>query len=78
MSIVNITLSSDEETVRKTREYARRRGTSLNELLRAYMRSLTEQEDPDEVADEFARNAIEQGGRSENNYRFDREEANRR
>ena len=75
---MNITLSSDEETVRKTREYAKRRGTSLNELLRAYMRSLTAREDPEAVAEEFARNARASAGQSPSGFRFVREESHQR
>ncbi|MFP4167111.1 MAG: hypothetical protein ACLFUF_08135 [Opitutales bacterium] len=75
---MNITLSSDKETVRKTREFARRQGLSLNELLRRYMNSLTRVEERESIEEEFARNALEQGGQSAPGYRFDREEAHRR
>lgn len=75
---VNITLSSDEKTINKTREFARRQGVSLNELLRRYMDSISRVEDAESVADEFTRNAMEQGGESASGYRFDREEAHQR
>lgn len=75
---MNITLSSDEKTIQKTREFARRQGTSLNDLLRRYMESVTRIEDRESVLDEFTRNALEHGGESAPDFRFDREEAHRR
>ncbi len=78
MCCMNITLSSDKRTIEKTREFARRQGVSLNELLRRYMDSITRVDDVDSVLDEFTRNALEHGGQSSDDYRFDREEAHRR
>jgi hypothetical protein len=40
-SVTNITLSADSAVVRRARELARRRGKSLNALVRDYLRSLT-------------------------------------
>lgn len=77
-NIMNITLSSDEKTIQKTREFARRQGTSLNELLRRYMDSLTRTDDKESVLDEFSLNALEHGGQSAPDFRFNREEAHRR
>ena len=78
MCNMNITLSSDKETVSKTREFARRQGMSLNQLLRRYMDSLSSVEDCESVIDAFTRNALEHGGKSPSDYKFDREEAHRR
>jgi len=75
---MNITLSSDEQTIQKTRAFARRQGVSLNELLRRYMDSVTNSENVESALDEFARNALEHGGQSAPGYRFDREESHRR
>ena len=75
---MNITLSSDEKTIQKTREFARRQGVSLNELLRRYMDSISRVDDMESVSDEFARNALEHGGQSSPGYRFDRETAHLR
>jgi hypothetical protein len=72
---MNITLSCDKETIRKTREFARRNGVSLNQLLRRYMDSLTCGEDRTLIEEEFTRNAIDQGGQSAPGYHFDRDEA---
>jgi hypothetical protein len=76
---MNITLSSDPETIAKTREFARRQGLSLNEFLRLnYMQSLGSHEDSESVVEEFTRNARIDGGESEKTFRFDREEAHGR
>lgn len=75
---MNITLSTDENTVRKTREYARRQGVSLNELLRRYMDSVTQVEDVEAASDEFSRNALERSGESPSGYRFSRDQAHLR
>jgi hypothetical protein len=75
---MNITLSCDKKTIEKTREFARGQGTSLNELLRRYMESVTRVENKESVLDEFSRNALEHGGRSAPDFCFDREEAHRR
>lgn len=76
--VMNITLSSDEKTIQKTREFARRQGTSLNELLRRYMDSVTGTDDKESVLEEFSRNALAHGGQSAPDFRFDRDEAHRR
>ncbi len=78
MCRMNITLSSDKETIDRTREFARRQGVSLNELLRRYMDSVTRVQDVDSVLDEFTDNALEHGGQSAPGYQFNREEAHRR
>lgn len=39
--MANLTLSVDDELLRRGREYAARRGTSLNGLVRAYLESMT-------------------------------------
>jgi hypothetical protein len=76
--IMNITLSSDKSTLEKTRQYARRQGMSLNELLRRYMESVSQVDNVDSVMEEFSQNALSQGGQSAPGYRFDREDAHRR
>jgi hypothetical protein len=74
---MNITLSADSETVKRTREYARQHGTSVNQLVRDFLQSLTAREDLDHVADEFIRNATDHAGRSPKGFRFSREDAQR-
>ena len=75
---MNITLSTDEETLKRTRAYAIKHGTSVNQLVRGFLRSLTRHEARDEMTDEFLRNATEHSGRSPEGFRFDREDAHRR
>jgi hypothetical protein len=72
---MNITLSANEETIRLTREYARQRGTSLNRLIRDFLNNLTSTQEGETAASEFSRLALEQGGRSPEGFRFDREDA---
>jgi hypothetical protein len=77
---MNITLSADIGLIEKAREVARRRETSLNQLVREYFTHLTEPQDNanKQAADEFYRLATEQPGRSPEGWKFNREEANRR
>ena len=75
---MNITLATDEETINRSREYALKHGTSLNQLVRDFLQSLARQEDRDLVADEFLRNATGHSGHSSEGFRFDREDAHRR
>ncbi len=74
---MNITLSADPETIERTRAYARRHDTSLNQLVRDYLKRLTAQEERRQVADEFVANAITHAGRSSEGFRFSREAAQR-
>ena len=74
---MNITLSAEEDVIERTRRYAREHGTSLNQLIRGFLAGLAGQNDRDEAADEFARNAMEYGGRSPAGFRFNRDEAQR-
>jgi hypothetical protein len=50
---MNITLSADEDLVENAREYARRHGTSLNQMIRDYLRTLTAAETRQEAAEAF-------------------------
>ncbi len=74
---MNITLSADVDTLRRTRDYAKQHGTSLNQLVRDFLRSLTAKDEADKVADEFVRNAMTHSGRSPKGFRFSREDAQR-
>ncbi|MGB0744988.1 MAG: hypothetical protein ACPGSB_10745 [Opitutales bacterium] len=75
---MNITLSADEDTIRKSREAARRMGKSLNGLLREYMHSVSDRLEGEVAAKKFKQNALEQGGKSESGFRFSRERAHER
>ena len=75
---MNITLSADAETVQRTREYAARHGTSLNQLLREHMERLAGTIDVRAAAEEFANLATTYAGRSPEGFVFDRDEAHAR
>ena len=74
---MNITLAADAETVERTREYARKHGTSVNHLVREFLQSLTAGEDRDRVVEEFIRNATNHAGHSPEGFRFSRDAAQR-
>jgi hypothetical protein len=70
----NITLSAEEELIRKARGLARQRATSLNELFRSWLRDLTRQTGQTKNYDRLMeRLESRQSGRS-----FSREEMNER
>lgn len=71
---MNLTLSADPELIAQAREYAKQRGTSLNQLIRDYLEQLVGGLDRAAAADEFLRLALEHPGRSEPGYKFNREE----
>lgn len=75
---MNITLSADPETVERTRRYAREHGTSINQLIRGFLESLTGRDDRGRIVEEFTRNALAHGGRSPDGFRFDREQSHER
>lgn len=80
---MDITLSFDAGLIRKAREYAKARGTSLNHLLVDYMTWITDEPmarrlTPKEAADLFVRIAEQSGGRSPDGWKFDREDIHRR
>ena len=75
---VNITLSADAELVQKAREYAKAHHTTLNQLVREYMRRLTNSLSFEEAAAEFERVARNHPGRSAEGYRFDRDAVHER
>jgi hypothetical protein len=74
----NITLSADEALIASARAYAAAHSTTLNDLVRDYLAVLANPRDPKEVAEEFAREALEQSGCSEEGWRFNREEIHKR
>jgi len=70
---MNITLSADAELIKKGREYANAHHTSLNQLVRDYLRSITGGNDAEKAADEFMNLAKSMAGRSDNGFRFSRD-----
>lgn len=76
--MVNITLSAEEDLVAKARSYAQARNTTLNQLIRDYLKRLTGEIDPQQAAEEFAELALQRGGRSDDRFVFDRRDAHLR
>ena len=50
---MNVTLSIDDEIVARARELANRQGTSLNQLIRDYLKELAADLSPKEILDEL-------------------------
>jgi hypothetical protein len=73
-----ITLSADENLIASARTYAQAHGTTLGNLIREYLTRIAGPLDPKTAAEEFARQAREQSGCSEEGWRFNREEAHQR
>ncbi len=71
---MNITLSADAALIEQAREIAARQGTSLNELVRAYLRSLVGQNGEDDPAAELVR-LLESAAGHSGGQRFRREDA---
>jgi hypothetical protein len=77
-SMVNITLSAEEDLIAKAREYAHARNTTVNQLVRDYLGRLTGRTDPQRAAEEFAELARDRGGSSDEGFVFDRRDAHAR
>lgn len=71
---MNLTITIDDELLRRARELAGRRGISLQELLRDYLRTLVGERSGAQVASELAALMRDHGGRS-GGRRISREEA---
>jgi Family of unknown function (DUF6364) len=53
MCSLNLTISVDDDLLRKAREHAQRRGLSLQEMLRNYLKSVVGETSPEAVAAEL-------------------------
>ncbi len=71
---MNITLSADQDTIAKSRQYAKKHGTSLNSIIRNYLKKISGESDRKENAQEFAQLAETMAGCSEPGFTFDRNE----
>ena len=69
---MNITLSADKKIIDKSRQYAKERGTSLNSIIRNYLKKISGENDREANADEFARLAATKAGCSGPGFKFDR------
>jgi hypothetical protein len=70
---MNITLSADADLIKKGREYARAHNTSLNQLVRDYLRRITGGSDAEKAAGEFMKLARSMPGCSDSGFRFSRD-----
>ncbi len=75
---MNLTLSADERLIKRMREHAAKRGSSLNQMIRDYMLEVTGGGEPAKQADEFVRLAKDHPGKSPHGFQFDREDAHKR
>jgi hypothetical protein len=69
---MNITLSAEEELIRKARKYASARNTTINQLIRDYLAGLVGEASNEEVAREFETVATSMPGRSAEGWTLDR------
>jgi hypothetical protein len=74
---MNITLSVDDEVIRRARQKAEVLGTSVNQLVRDYLEQLTGTSDRVANAEEFARLSRLSHGNSRG-WKFNREEIHER
>jgi hypothetical protein len=74
---MNVTLSIDDEVIRKARRKAEAMGSSVNQLIRDYLERLSGEADPDRDAAEFERLSREAKGDSRG-WKFSREELHER
>jgi len=75
---MNITLSTDSQTIERARRFAKRRNTSLNSLVRKYLKEIAGNRDRISLAEDFAKTAMKKSGHSADGFKFDRDEAHRR
>jgi len=75
---MNLTLSADQETINKSRRYAKEHGTSLNGIIRDYLKKISGENDCSANALEFAELAQNMSGCSKADYIFDREDIHNR
>jgi len=74
---VNVTLSIDDEVIRRARSRAEALGTSVNQLIRDYLEQLAGKTDPNEDAAEFERLSRLARGDS-GGWKFNRDELHER
>jgi hypothetical protein len=74
---MNVTLSIDDEVIRRARQRAEVLGTSVNQLVRDYLEQLAGKADPNQDATEFERlSHLAQG--DSHGWKFNREELHER
>ncbi|MEA3466696.1 MAG: DUF6364 family protein [Thermodesulfobacteriota bacterium] len=71
---MNITLSANDDIIAKSRKYAERHNTSLNELVRDFLKKISGEDNASNNAQEFCKLAVSKSGCSEPGFVFDRDE----
>jgi len=74
---MNVTLSIEDEVIRKARRRAEAMGTSVNQLIREYLEQLAGKADPNANAAEFEKLSRLAKGNSRG-WKFNREELHER
>jgi hypothetical protein len=74
---MNVTLSIEDEVIRKARRHAEAMGTSVNQLVREYLEQLAGKTDPNTDGAEFERLSRMARGNSRG-WKFNREELHKR
>jgi hypothetical protein len=74
----NITLSAPEEVIERARIYAKSHNTTLNQLMRDYLKQCIEQSERESAAEEFLQLTKQCPSQPEEGWRFNREEIRRR
>jgi dihydroxyacetone kinase len=71
---MNITLSADKSLIEKARVYAKKHNTTINNLVREYLKKITGHSGVDKSAEEFEKIALVHGGKSHHDFKFNRED----
>lgn len=71
---MNITLSADKDLINNSRWYAKKHNTTLNNLVREYLRHITNDSSGKNIAEEFELLARDSSGKSSMDYKFNRDE----
>jgi hypothetical protein len=75
----NITLSADSDVIARMRAFAAEHNTTVNQIVRDHFAELLgNRQDRQSLADEYVKFCLEHAGRSEEGWKFDREEIHRR
>jgi hypothetical protein len=70
----NITLSADEDTLAKARNYAQKHNTTLNQMVRDYIQEIVIKSERESFIDELLKLTEEHAGYPEPGWKFNREE----
>ena len=71
---MNITLSADKKLIDNSRLYAEKHNTTLNNLVREYLKSVTNEISLEAAALEFEKLARDAGGKSSLDFAFKRDD----